>query len=94
MVYKYFDKKTSGGAATLANKSAVKNEEMSNRELAEELHKPDVGKFEKRKVHSSFTDNIWDSDLADMQLMIKFNNGIRCLLCVINIFIKYTWVIL
>ena len=77
----------------LSNKSAVKNKDMSNKELAEELYKPNVGKFEKRKVHSSFTDYIWGTDLADMQLIIKFNNGICCLLCVINIFIKYTWVI-
>ena len=40
MNYKFFDKKSSGGAATLANKSPVKNENMSNKELAEELHKP------------------------------------------------------
>ena len=39
MVYKCFDKKLSVGAAMLANKSAVKNN-MSNKELAEELHKP------------------------------------------------------
>ena len=94
MVYKYFDKKkNSGGAGMLSNKSAVKNKDMSNKELAEELYKPNVGKFEKTKVHSSFTDYIWGTDLADMQLIIKFNNGICCLLCVINIFIKYTWVI-
>ena len=40
---------------------------MSNKELAEELHKPFVRKFKERKVHSSFIDNIWGADLADMQ---------------------------
>ena len=56
MVYKYFDKKTSGDAATLAwseilgswatrNISTVKNENMSNNKLAAELHKPIVRKF-------------------------------------------------
>ena len=50
MVYKYFDKKTSGGA--------IKNENMSNKELAEELHKPVIRKLNERKVHSSFIDNI------------------------------------
>ena len=60
MVYKYFDKKkNSGGAGMLSNKSAVKNKDMSNKELAEELYKPNVGKFEKKKVHSSLTDYIW-----------------------------------
>ena len=50
MVYKYFDKKTSGGASTLA----IKNEDISKKELAEELHKPTIRKFKKRKVHSAF----------------------------------------
>ena len=78
----------------LANKSAVKNENMSNKELAEELHKSIIRKFKKRKVCSSFIDNIWDDDIADMQLIWKFNKGIRFLLCVIDIFSKHAWVIL
>ena len=49
---------------------------MSSKELAEELYKPIISKFEKQKVHSSFIDNIWGADLADMQLMSKFNKGI------------------
>ena len=40
-----------------------------NKELAEELHKPIIRKFNKRKVHSPFIDNIWDGDLPDMQLI-------------------------
>ena len=59
---------------------------MSNQELAEELHKPITKKIEKRKVHSSFIDNILGADLANMQLISKFNKGIRFLLCVIDIF--------
>ena len=93
MVYKFFDKKDSCGAAILANKSAIKNEIISNKELAEELHKPIIRKFEKRKVHSLFKDNIWGADLADMQLISKFNKGFRFLLCVIDICSKYTWVV-
>ena len=58
MVYKYFDKKTSG--------SGIKNENISNKELAEELHKPIIRNFNKRKVHSPFIENIWGADLADM----------------------------
>ena len=46
---------------------------MSNSELAEELHKPIIRKFGKRKVYSSFKENIWGADLADMQLISKFN---------------------
>ena len=71
------------------NKFAVKNENMSNKELAEELHKPIIRKLKKRKVHSSFIDNIWGADLSDMQLISKLNKGIGFLLCVIDIFSKY-----
>ena len=71
MVYKFFDIKTSG--------SGIKNENISNKELAEELHKSIIRKFEKRKVHSSFIDNIWGGDLAKMQLISKFDKEIRFL---------------
>ena len=50
-------------------------------------------KFEKRKVYSTFKDNIWGVDLADMQLLSKYNKGIRFLLRVIHIFSKYAWVV-
>ena len=43
-------------------------------------------------MHSTFRDNIWGVDLADMQLISKFNKGFRFLLCAIDIFSKYTWV--
>ena len=94
MVYKCFDKRTSSGAATLANKSVIKSENISNKELTEELHKPIIGKFNKRKVHSPFIDNIWGADEADMQLISKRNKEFRFSLCVIYIYHnKYTWVI-
>ena len=44
-------------------------------------------------MYSSFRDRIWGVDLADMQLLNKFNKGFRFLLCVIDIFSKYAWVI-
>ena len=83
MVYKFFDKKSQGKG--LAN-------DKENIQLADELHKPIIRKFKKRKVYS-FRDNIWGVDLADMQLLSKFNKGFRFLLCVIDIFSKYAWVI-
>ena len=64
-----------------------------NQQLAEELHKPIIKKFEIRKVCSSCKDNIWGVDLADMQLKSKFNKGFTFLLCVIAIFSKYAWVV-
>ena len=44
-------------------------------------------------MYSRFKDNICGVDLADMQLTSKFNKGFRFLLCVIDIFSKYAWVI-
>ena len=44
-------------------------------------------------MYSALKDNIWGADLADMQLISKFNKGFRFLLCVINIFSKYAWVV-
>ena len=82
MVYNFSDKKS----ALLANKSAsggvVKNENMSNQKLADELHKPVITKFENRKVLEirNSIDNIWGGDLANMQLISKFNKGIQFLL--------------
>ena len=84
MVYKFFDSKVSGSGAKLI---------PENEQLANELHKPIIRKFEKRKVYSTFKDNIWGVDLADMQLLSKYNKGIRFLLCVIDIFSKYAWVV-
>ena len=57
IVYKFFDKKSSG--------SGITNE--PNYQLINELHKPIIKKIKKRKVYSSFIDNIWGFDLADMQ---------------------------
>ena len=88
MVYKFFDKKTKGSGATLANKSIPQNEK-----LAEELHKPIIRKFKRREVYSAFKNNIWPADLTDMQLISKFNKGFRFLLCVIYIYSKYAWVV-
>ena len=65
------------------------SENMSNQQLAEDLQKPII-----RKLYSSFTDNIWDADLADMQLISKYNKGVIFLLCVIDIYSKYAWVTL
>ena len=88
MVSKFFDKKTKGSSVTLANKSIPQNEQ-----LAEELHKHIIRKFKKREVYSAFKDNIWAADLADMQLISKFNKRFRFLLCVIDIYSKYPWVV-
>ena len=65
MVYKFFDKKSAG--------VGIKNEIKQNDILAEELQEPVIIKFGKRIVYSLFKDNIWGDDLANMQLISKFN---------------------
>ena len=92
MVYKFFDKETKASGVTLANKSAIKSIPQ-NEQLAEELHKPIITKLKKRGALSAFKDNIWTPDLADMQLISKCNKGFRFLLCVIDIYSKYAWVV-
>ena len=97
MVYKLFDKlstsledkSTKGSGVTTLTKKSI----SQNQQLAEKLHEPVIRKFKKRKVHAAFKDNIWGAYLADMQLISKFNKGVRFLLCVIDIFSKYTWVV-
>ena len=97
MIYKFFDKKSKGsGVKHVTAEPSAKhvNAKLTpkNQQLAEERHKPIIRKFEKRKVHTAFKDNIWDADVADMQLLSRYNKGIRFLLCVIDIFSKYAWV--
>ena len=77
MVYKLFDKKISDNGFEMEN--------MSDRQLTEELHKSVIKNFKKKKVQSSFIDNIWGAYLADMQSISKFNRGYRFLLCAIDI---------
>ena len=44
-------------------------------------------------MHSSFKDKIWVVDLVDMQLISKYNKGIRYVLCAIDLFSKYAFVV-
>ena len=59
-----------------------------NIQLSDELHKPIIRKFKKRKSYSSFRDNTWGADLADMHLLSKFNKGFRFSWCVIDILVN------
>ena len=86
-------KKTSATHANKFSGSGIKDKNISIKESAEELHKLIIKKFKKIKLHSPFTDNIWGANLADNQLISKFNKGIRFLLCVFGMFGKYAWVI-
>ena len=61
--------------------------------LPDELHKPIIKKFNKRKVYSQFKDNIWGVDLTDMQSLRRKNKGIKYLLRAIDLYSKYAFVI-
>ena len=61
LFYKCFDKKTLVGT--------VKTVVICYEELAEELSKPSIRKFEKRNVHSSFMGNIWSADFKGFRLI-------------------------
>ena len=84
MVYNIFDKKSSAGGVAVTE---------PNYQLANELHRQIIRKYKKRKAFSSFRDNIWDVDLADMQSLSRYNKGLKYLLCAIGLFSKYAWVV-
>ena len=79
VVYKFFHKKSSG--------SGVDAE--PNYQFANERHRQIIRKFKRRKVYSSFTDNIYGADLADMQSLSKYNKRVKYLLYAIDFFSKY-----
>ena len=84
LVYRFFDKISKGSGVKHVNTKLI----PQNEQLADELHKPIIRKFKKRKVYSAFKDNIWVADLADMQLLSIYNKRIRFLLGVFDIFSK------
>ena len=89
MVYKFIDKKSTGsGFKKLKNTT-----KLSSSILADELQKPIIRKFNKRKVYSQFKDNTWGVDLADMQSLSRKSKGIKYLLCAIDLYSKYAIVI-
>ena len=90
MVYKFFDKKSMGSGT--AKPSSLKRIASSSI-LADERHKPIIRKFDKRKVYSQFKDNIWGVDLADMQSLSRKNKDIKYLLCAIDLYSQYAFVI-
>ena len=89
MVYKSFDKKSTGsGFKKLKNTT-----KPSSSILSDECHKPIIRKFDKRKVYSQFKDDIWGVDSADMQSLSRKNKDIKYLLCAIDLYSKYVFVI-
>ena len=79
----FFDKKSSGSSSG----SGVSTE--PNYQVSNELRRQIIRKFKRQKVYSSFKDNTWGDDLADVQSLSKYNKGIQYLLCAIDLFSKY-----
>ena len=78
MVHKFFDKKIESGINV-------------NEQLDEELHKPVIKKFKRRKVYVIFKDNVWAAGVVEMQSLSSNNKNIKYSLCVIDVFTKYAW---
>ena len=107
MVYKFFDKKSTADPSSLERTGSgfkkLKNTTKptagpsalarNSSILADERHKPIIIKFNKRKVYSQFKGNIWGVDLADMQSLSRKNKGVKYLLCAIDLYSKYAFVI-
>ena len=95
MVYTFFNSKV--GPLDKKCKSNAKHSSLertgNNKILAEELHKPVIKKFNKRKVYSQFRDNVWGVDLTDTQSLSKKHKGIKYLLWAIDLFSKYGFVV-
>ena len=103
MVYKFFDSKVAlldkktmsvkGNAKHTAKPSSLEST-GNNKILAEELHKPVIKKFNKRKVYPQFRDHLWGVDLVDMQSLSKKSKGIKYLLRATDLFSNYAFLVL
>ena len=72
--------------------SGIKNEKILNKEISNYKNQL-LEFFLKKQKYTYLLYNIWGADLADMQLISKFNKRICFLLGFIDISSKYDWVI-
>ena len=82
MVYNFFDKKTRLGRTS--------KKRANLKEFAQELHKSVIENFKRRKMNARFRDNLWAKDLGKKRSFRSKNWGVKYLLCVLDVFIKYT----
>jgi len=64
----------------------LKNDTTWTDQRPDELHKPIIKNFPKRKVYVNGIDKIWTADLVEMQAFSKFNRGVMYLLTVLTCF--------
>ena len=60
-------------------------------DLSNELNKPVINKFERKKVIVNYIDEIHSCDLVDMQKYSRVNKGYKYIFTNIDIFSKYSW---
>ena len=100
----YYDPKSPAGYAgeqalyQLTKKSSkkVKLDDVRNwlrKQQTYTLHKQIRRKFLRRKTVVAGIDYQWQADLADMSKMSKVNDKYRYLLCIIDVFSKFAWVV-
>ena len=78
MVYTFVDKKTGSGIRV-------------NEQLVEELNKPVIKNFKRRKVYARFKENFWAADLVEMGSLSSKNEKVNFFLFVIDVFAKNAW---
>ena len=86
MVYEFFDKKSGLGAIATSKAEACVNEE-----LTQELYRPVIKNFKRRRLFPWFKDNIWAAYLPKMGSLPSFNRSVKYLLCLIDVFTKYAY---
>ena len=83
----FFDKKSR--VTTTHRETRIISEDQP---LANELCRPVTRKFQRCNA-CSYRDKIWNAGLVDVRLINKYNKAVRFLLCVIDIYRKYTWAV-
>ena len=81
------------GAKNAKKRKKPPSEENWQEKLADELHTPIKRNFTRRRVITNHIDEIWASDLVEMQQFTKWNEGYRYLLMIIDVFSKYGWIV-
>lgn len=56
------------------------------------LHRPARRRFARDHYRVGAVDQLWQADLSDMSAFQKDNQGVRYLLCIIDVFSKMAWV--
>ena len=93
IVYVFFNKKSRNTTHEFTTRTGIYNAVSEKQQLDSLIQKPMTRIFEKHKVIWSFQDNFWGSDHVDRQLISKHNKRVKFLLCVIDIYCKYTWLL-